>query len=121
MSLKEYDVLDDPATAAGKQLEHMSNVYPARASRLVIAIEDFIEDDGASGEQMAAGSSQPSEEVYLVPPTYVLNHLPDAAGLIYVDHAARRIEFIEFFDTCGGPGYPWGTIKTKASAALRRP
>lgn len=121
MSLKEYDVRDDPASAAGRQLEQMSNVSPVKASRLITAIEDFIEDDGASGEQMAVGSGRPPEEIYLVPPSYVLNHLPDAAGLLHVDHAARCIDFIEFFATCGGPGYAWNAVKARATAALRHP
>jgi len=121
MSFKEYEVVDDPESRAGKQLGQIANIYQMKASKMLTAVDDFIDDDGASGERMAVGSGHPPEEVYLVPPGYVLAHIPDAAILIRVDHAAKRIEFVEIYDQCGGPGFNWNAIRTRAVATLRYP
>jgi hypothetical protein len=87
------------------------------ASRLVTAMEDFVLSDGAAGTSMAV-SANGSREVFLVPPRYVINHIPDAAGLLRVDHAKQRIEPIAIYDQCGGPTCNWSDIQQAAQAAI---
>lgn len=122
MSYKDYELVDDPGSSAGRQFEGLANAQPSKASRLLTAVDDCVDFDGASGERMAAGSGNPTnEEVYLVPHSYVLASIPDAAALIHIDHTTQRIEFVEIYDTCGGPGYGWNNIRARAAAALKYP
>jgi hypothetical protein len=122
MSFKDYELVDDPASSAGRQFESLANAQPRKASRLVTALDDCVDSDGASGELMAIGSGNPiNEEVYLVPHSYLLASMPDAATLLHIDHTTQRIEFVEIYDTCGGPGYSWYKIAMRAKAALKYP
>jgi hypothetical protein len=122
MSYKDYELVDDPASPAGLQFQGLANAQPSKASRLLTAVVDCVDSDGASGERMATGSGNPTgEEVYLVPHSYLLASMPDAATLLHIDHTTQRIEFVEIYDTCGGPGYGWKTIRARAAAALKYP
>jgi hypothetical protein len=121
MPLKEYDVVDDPLSGAGQQLTAMAKRYPQKTSRLLDAVDEFIDDDGLSGTRMATSSNR-DEEVYLAPPASVLSHIPDAAALIHLDHPRKRIECVEiFYPDCGGPGYDWNPILAAARTAIKHP
>lgn len=118
MSFREYEVVDDPAGRAGRQLDKLARTAPWSASRLLTAVEDFIRDGLLGGDRLA-GAAGGAVEVYLVPPRFVLAHLPDAAALIRVDHAGKRIEFVRIIASCGGPGETqWAEIEAMAEAAL---
>ncbi len=122
MSYKDYEVVDDPGSPAGQQFGGLANAQPNKASRLLTEVVDCVDSDGASGERMATGSGNPiKEEVYLVPHSYLLASIPDAAALIRIDHTTQKIEFVEIYDMCGGPGYGWNPIRARAAAALKYP
>ncbi len=122
MSYKDYDTVDDPGSPAGQEFVRLAKTQPRKASRLLTAVDDFVDSDGASGEKMATGSGNAlQEEVYLVPHSYLLASLPDAAVLVRIDHTTQKIEFVEIYEMCGGPGYAWSAIGVRAAAALRYP
>lgn len=116
MTFTAYTVVDDPTTPAGTQLTNMVRKTRRKASRLLTAVEDFARD-GLSGTLLrrdAAGV----REAFLVPPEFVLRHFPDAAVVLRVDHTAKQIEFVEFFDSCDGQvGAQWTAVLAAAQRA----
>ena len=121
MSLKEYEFIDDADGPAGQALQRLANGSPWKASRLVTALEDFLRDELAGADRLAPAAAGGAAEVFLVPPRFVLAHLPDAAALVRVDHATRRVAVVEVIDICGGPGMQWAAIEVAAAHALVRP
>ena len=90
MSLKEYEIIDDPGSPAGRQLGGMAHAEPRKASRLLTAVEDFVRDGVSAGMRMAPNAGGGTLEDYLLPPHYVLAYAPDAAVLIRIDHAQKE-------------------------------
>lgn len=118
----EYRLLDpDPGGAVVRTLGDIAATAPYRASRLIAALEEFVWNGPSDGYRIEPEDSGSLEEVYLVPPRYVLQTIPDAAALVRVDHSMLEIEIILVRSDYGGPDEKaqWTEIKAIAAESLR--
>lgn len=117
MMINDYELINPQDTEAGDQLKRLGHAHPLAAERMVRALEAFAgADTGLAGKVIERGDV----EIYLVPPRYVLVHVPDAAALIRVNHATRQIDIVEIFEEYGGYDEPaqWQNIRDAALAAV---
>jgi len=106
MIISSYRVIQPDDTPVGAVLWKMARTGHGgrfRAERLVSALEAFVQRHTQSSCRVAPEAGGPVE-VFLEPPRYVLNHLPDAAALLRVDHGKKTIELIHIFMDYGGSG-----------------
>jgi hypothetical protein len=98
MRINDYALIDPKGSEAGKQLSKLASDHPIRAARLVDCLEAFVVAD----TDLAHGISEGQTVFYLVPPRFVLASIPDAAALVRVDHAKRRVEIVQIIEEYGG-------------------
>ena len=101
MRIHEYQVIDRTDTEAAEQLKELANSHPHRAARLMDVLEEFVQMDTNSSYRVNS-DARGTVEIYIVPPRYVLRHLPDAAALVRVSHTRREIELVEVMEEYGG-------------------
>jgi hypothetical protein len=99
MNIKEYSFIDPGASEVGKQLETLANNHPFVAARLITCLEEFVVTDTDLANRVVVIEQV---EIYLVPPRYVLLHVPDAAALVRVDHAQRKVNIVRIIEEYGG-------------------
>jgi hypothetical protein len=117
MRINDYEFMNPQDTAAGDQLTRLGRAHPLAAERAVRALEKFAgTDTGLACKVIEAGDV----EVYLVPPRWVLVHIPDSAALIRVNHASKQIDIVEILEDYGGIDEPaqWEQAKELALAAM---
>jgi hypothetical protein len=104
--------MDPEGTPAGRQFEKLGRARPWATDRLVQALEDFARTDTELSCRIAGKRT----EIYLVPPRYVLAHVPDAAALVRVDHAQRQIDVVLVLEDYGGYDEPgqWTDVVRRA-------
>lgn len=119
MIIEEYEVVWSDRSEAGKAIKEMARKSTWRASRLFSALEDFVVTKTRFSCR-AAPDAESAVEVYLVPPRYVLAHLPDAAALVKVGHGMQKIELVHVFQEYGGAGEKaqWRAAQSLALSAL---
>lgn len=117
MRINDYEFMNPFGTAAGDQLKGLGRRNPLAAERLIRAMEDFA---STNTDLACKVIDRGDVEIFLVPPRYVLAHVPDAAVLIRVDHAGAQIDVIEIFAEYGGYDEPvqWEHIKELALGAV---
>lgn len=98
MRINDYSLIDPQGSDAGTRLEALARAHPLRATRLVQCLEDFVRADTDLACRLVEGGI----EIYLVPPRYVLAHVPDSAALVRVDHQHRQIDIVAVVDEYGG-------------------
>jgi len=76
MRINDYEFIDPQGTEAGDQLKRLGRAHPFAAERLVRALEEFARTNTDLSNKVVEGADI---EIYLVPPRYVLVHIPDAA------------------------------------------
>jgi hypothetical protein len=119
MSVKEYTFIDPLDGNLGDALREWLRRRTSRASRLISALEEFVERD-LDLSSLATERKRDGREIYLEPPRYVLAHMPDAACLIRVDHVPRTIEVVHLKEEYGGIGesQQWNQIRIIAARYL---
>jgi hypothetical protein len=117
MRIDDYELINPRDTEAGDRLTSFAHVHPLAAERLVRALEEFVHADTDLSYKIVEDADI---ETYLVPPRYVLVHVPDAAALIRVNHASEQIDIVEIFEEYGGYDEPaqWQQVKDLALAAV---
>jgi len=103
MRVTDYQI-KDAGRSVWTQMKAFSEQHPFRAARLTTALEEFVLNDTEFAFCVLPEKKQGSVEVYMIPPRYVVMHIPDAAALVRVDHTNRTIELVEMFEDYGGFG-----------------
>jgi hypothetical protein len=113
MNIKQYTFTDPADTEVGNQLEALANNHPFVAARLISCLEEFVLTDTDLANRVVENEQV---EIYLVPPRYVLMHVPDAAALVRVDHARKGVDVVRIIAEYGGPQerVQWDEIETFA-------
>lgn len=121
MKINDYEVEDPKGSPAGRQLEDLTHAHPFRTERLVQSLEDFVRNDTTNACHVA-GSASAATEVFLVPPRFVLAHVPDAAALVRVSHERAEIEIVEIIIEYGGYNEQaqWERVKKLALEIIER-
>jgi hypothetical protein len=102
MKLNDYKVVDPGAAGtsqAGQQLGKLANDNPFRAARLVDCLERFVATDTDVADRIIV---EGQIEIYVVPPRFVLVHVPDAAALIRVNHARKQVDVVQIIEEYDG-------------------
>lgn len=94
-----FDILGE------QELEAYAVRHPGRVSRLIDAVERFIEIGPGVGSLLYSPTRDGSEAVlgvYLVPPRAILRGVPDMGGVVLVDRSAKLIRLVEVIEEYGG-------------------
>lgn len=98
MRINDYEFIDPQGSEVGADVEGLGRSHPWRLERLTRCVEDFVQQD----TELSCRVLAEEVEIFLVPPRAVLAHIPDAAVLVRVDHANRRIDLIHLVPQYGG-------------------
>lgn len=111
MRVNDYRLIDPRTTGVGEEFRAFARVHPFAAERLWRCLEDFVQAD----TEHSCKILERNGEFYLVPPRFVLAHVPDAAAVIRVIHRTRQLEIVEIISEYGGYDEPaqWENLKSK--------
>lgn len=101
MNISDYEFVDPAGSPLGLKEKKLDRERPDLMNRLIGALEEFARGDTVSADRLAR-SADGLIEVYMVPPRFVLAHLPDGAVLVRVDHRYRKLELVTIVDEYGG-------------------
>ena len=100
------------------ELERYSARHPGRVSRLIDAMERFIEVGPEVASRLYPAALDEPEAticVYLVPPRAVLRGVPDMGGMMLADQSARILRLHVVFEEYGGDDdLQWSELTERA-------
>jgi hypothetical protein len=99
MLINDYSLIDPFDADAGRQFRRFAHAHAVAANRLLDALEGFVVTDTAVSCRIFSGGAL---EFFLVPPRYVLAHVPDAAAMIRVNHDSKEIGIVAIIEEYGG-------------------
>lgn len=101
------------------QFDALARNRPIRAERLLDEFERFVERDTDASDRIFPLTNGNPKEVFMVPPSWILRHLPDAAVIASVDHTNKTISALQIFEDSDGDGTPshWAVVQQIAKRA----
>jgi len=103
MRIDDYDPMNPLDSAVGDRIRTLARDRPLAAERLLRALEEFVGRDTGIASKVL---EHEDNEIYLVPPRFVLAHVPDIAAPVRVNHASRLIDIVEIIEEYGGYDEP---------------
>jgi hypothetical protein len=116
MSLNDYEFVDPQGTEIGEELQRLADNHPNRTAKLVDWLESCMTNEASRELCITEGKV----DIYLVPPRFVLENLPDAAALLRIDHLTKRIHLVKIIPVYGAynEAAQWEEIKSWAANSI---